>query len=438
MVKAERLIVNAGRLLTMTGEDDPDRPRAGAAAAHLAAIEHGALAVAEGHILEIGTTEALAVKYRDCPDVMDARGKLVMPGFVDAHTHLVYAGSREREMAARLAGASYLDILKAGGGINETVAATRGAGEAELLRLAICRMDRMAAHGTTTLEIKSGYGLDEPTETKILSVIGRLQRDHPLDVVATYLGAHAVPGGVAREHYLDWLSGESLKGFRLQAEFCDLFCEEGAFTLEEAERLLRSAKAAGFKLKVHAGQFSDLGAAGAAATLGAVSCDHLEAVSDAQLRAMKEAGTVAVLMPGVPFFLNTGLYPDGRRIIDAGVPVALATDFNPGSCPAFSMQMMVALAVLRCGLTVDEAITAATINSAFAIDRGAQVGSLAPGKQADLIFLDLDVPAKIPYHFGANLVSGVMKRGEMLLGDPGRKRGQKPRPLRTERLVPAR
>jgi imidazolonepropionase len=225
---------------------------------------------------------------------------------------------------------------------------------------------------------------------------------------------------MAREAYLDWLSGDSLKAFALQAEFFDIFCEEGAFDLEETKDLLSRAKAAGFKLKAHVGQFNDLGAAGEAAALGAVSCDHLEAVSDAQLSAMRDAGTIAVLMPGVPFFLNTGEYPDARRIIDAGVPVALATDFNPGSSPCLSMQMVVALAVLRCGMTVEEALTAATVNSAFALGRGGRLGRLTPGQQADLIFLDVDTPAKIPYHFGANLVSFVIKKGEVLFRDSWR------------------
>jgi imidazolonepropionase len=232
-------------------------------------------------------------------------------------------------------------------------------------------------------------------------------------VVSTYLSAHAVPLDSSREAYLDWIE-ESLGEFVRLAEFFDVFCEDGAFTLNETVRLLTAARAAGFKLKAHAGQLSDKGAAGAAAGLGSVSCDHLEKISDDQMAAMKRSGTAAVLLPGVPFFLGTGEYPDGRRLLEAGLRVALATDFNPGSCPCFSMQMIIALAVFECGMSVSEALAAATVNGALALDRGGISGCLAPGFQADIAVLDVETPEQIPYHFGGNLVSCVFKNGERI------------------------
>jgi imidazolonepropionase len=381
---------------------------------HLGAIPHGACAIENGLIVETGSTEYLVASYR-ADNRIDAGGRLVMPGFVDPHTHLVFAGTREHEMEMRLAGATYLDILIQGGGIHSTVRATRAASFDTLVTLAKNRLQRIAEHGTTTIEIKSGYGLDQETEERILQVVSQLKKISSLDIIATFLGAHTIPSGVDRKVYIDWLTGEALTQYKDLAEFWDVFCEEGAFTREESLQILQSAKKAGYSLKIHAGQFNDCGAVGPAAMLGAVSVDHCDHVSNDQLKTMKEQGTIAVLLPGASFYLKTIAYPDAKRIADAGVPLALATDFNPGSCPSYSMQIMIALACLAMSMKPEEAITAATINAAWAINRGGSVGSLEPGKKADCIILDIENYSQLPYHFGVNLVTTVIKNGEIIV-----------------------
>jgi imidazolonepropionase len=411
MKDVDLLVVNASELLTLAG---PDRPRIGLEMRETASVPNGAAALDGGVVIETGDTGTLVRKYKGRKTV-DASGRLVMPGFVDSHTHLVFAGSRENEMVRRLSGATYLDILKQGGGIHGTVAATRKASLDDLMESSRRRMRRILKNGTTTVEIKSGYGLDAKTEEKILDAIGRLKQEGPLDVIATFLGAHAVPSAVNRAEYMDWLVRDAMARFRDKAEFCDVFCENGAFTLKESERVLRSAKENGYKLKIHAGQFNDLEAVRMAASLGAVSADHLDHVSARQLDLMREIIMVAVLLPGVSFFLGSNAYPDYKKFEEHGVPVALATDFNPGSCPCYSMQMMIALAVHRMGMTAEEAVTASTVNAAWAVDRGRQVGSLEPGKQADLIVLDVRNTAQIPYYFGTNLVETVVKKGRVVV-----------------------
>jgi len=404
---ADTLIINASQLLTLESEGKvSDNP--------LGIIRDGAVAVKEGIIIDTGESRVIMKKYPDCPEVIDADNSLVMPGFVDCHTHLVFAGNRSSEMEMRLQGADYLDILKSGGGILSTVKKTREASGEDLYLSGIKRLDRMAYNGTTTVEIKSGYGLNEETELKMLRVASRLGREHPLDVVTTYLGAHTFPEDMDRKEYIKWLSGVSLKLFKTEAEFFDIFCEDGAFSPEETKKLLVAAKKEGFKLKVHGGQFNDLGSPGIAAVLGAVSVDHLENISNADMDLMAGAGTVAVFLPGVPFFLQSDKYPDGKSFIKRGIPVALATDFNPGSCPSYSMQMMITLAVFNCGLSIPEALAAATINSAKAINREEEIGSLGQGKTADIIILDIESPEEIPYYFGTNLVRKTMKCGRVI------------------------
>jgi len=410
MKDVDLLVVNAFELLTLAG---PERPRTRREMRDTASVPNGAAAADGGVVVETGDTADLARKYRGRKTV-DAAGRLVMPGFVDPHTHLVFAGSRENEMVRRLSGVTYLDILKQGGGIHNTVAATRNASIDDLMESARRRTRRILEHGTTTVEIKSGYGLDAETEEKILDAIGRLKQEGPLDVIATFLGAHAVPSSVKREDYMDWLVRDAMIRFKNKAEFCDVFCEDGAFTLDESERILRSAKESGYTLKIHAGQFNDLEAVRMAASMGAISADHLDHVSADQLDLMREKGMVAVLLPGATFFLGSDAYPDYQKFEEHGVPVALATDFNPGSCPCYSMQMMIALAVLRMGMTAEEAVTACTVNAAWAVDRGKRVGSLEPGKQADLIVLDVRNAAQIPYYFGTNLVRTVVKKGRVV------------------------
>ena len=397
--QVDTMIMNSSQLLTMTESGG---------------IPGGAVAVKDGIVIETGSTEDLLRIYPGCPEIIDAENHLVMPGFVDCHTHLVFAGERSGEMEMRLKGASYLEILKSGGGIHSTVRATREASAEELFNLGMARLDTMVRNGTTTGEIKSGYGLNEETELKMLKVARELSAEHALDVIVTYLGAHTVPSETDRNEYIRWLAGDSLETFSEYAEFFDVFCEEGAFSLEETKLLLDAATTAGFKLKTHAGQFNDLGAAGLAASRGAVSVDHLENIGDDDLDLMAEAGTVAVLLPGVPFFLQSPVYPDARRFIQRGIPVALATDFNPGSCPSYSMQMMITLGVFFCGLTTAEALKAATLNAAKAINREGETGSLEPGKKADMIILDVESPGELPYYFGTNLVTKTIKSGMVI------------------------
>ncbi len=405
--RADTLVVNASHLITLDpGRSVSDNP--------LGSIRDGALAVRDGVIVETSISRVILEKYPDCPEIIDADNSLVMPGFVDCHTHLVFGGNRSSEMARRLQGESYLDIMKSGGGIHSTVKATRNASAEDLFISGIKRLDRMAGNGTTTVEIKSGYGLNEETELKMLRVASRLGREHPLDIVATYLGAHTFPEDMDRKEYIKWLSGDSLKLFKTEAEFFDIFCEDGAFSLEETKILLEAAGKEDFKLKVHGGQFNDLGSPGTAAGFGAVSVDHLENISNGDLDLMAEAGTVAVFLPGVPFFLQSDKYPDGKSFIKRGIPVALATDFNPGSCPSYSMQIMITLAVFNCGLSIPEAIKGATINSAKAINREDLIGSLEAGKAADIIILDIESPEEIPYYFGTNLVQKTMKNGRVI------------------------
>jgi len=400
---ADLLIINSSKLLTMEKGNDI-----------LGTIVNGAVAVKDGLIIETGITTDILDKYSQCTKIIDAENSLVMPGFVDCHTHLVFGGNRSVELARRLKGESYLDILKSGGGIHSTVRATRQASVEDLFVSGMKRLDKMAENGTTTVEIKSGYGLNEDTELKMFEVASLLKKKHSVDIVKTYLGAHTFPEDVSREEYLKWLSGESLKKFKNEADFFDVFCEDGAFSLIETKVLLEAAKKEGFNLKVHGGQFNDLGSPGLAAKFGAVSVDHLENISNTDLDLMAEAGTVAVFLPGVPFFLQSDKYPDATRFLDRNIPVALATDFNPGSCPSYSMQMMITLGVFHCRLSVSEAITSATINSAIAINMENEVGSLVPGKKADLIILDIENPEDIPYYFGTNLVKKTIKSGRVI------------------------
>ncbi len=405
------LICNSSKLLTLSCKE---KPKTGNELQELSIVDNGAVAVKDGLILETGSTKDLLKKYKKVKKVIDAENCLVMPGLVDCHTHTVFAGSREYELGMKISGATYLDILKAGGGIHSTVNATRKATKSELTKLAKQRLDNMLQHGTTTVEIKSGYGLDYDTEKKILKVIRSISKKHPVDIISTYLGAHTIPKDMDRESYVEMMLEKALPDFKYLTEYCDIFTEEGAFNIKETDRILKKAKALGYKLKIHAGQFNDIAAAGLASNLGAVSADHLEFVSLEELNIMKENSTSAVLMPGVPFFLMNGKYPNARQMIENNNIVALATDFNPGSCPTYSMQMVIALACYGMKMSPEEAITASTVNAAYAVDRLNSVGSLEEGKKADIIIMKVSEPAHIPYYFGANLVSKVFKSGKLV------------------------
>lgn len=418
MSQATLLIEHAAEMITLAG---PAGPRKGAAQGELGLIPDGALAAGEdGRILAVGaTTEVRAsVELAAGARVIDASGRTVLPGFVDPHTHAVFAGDRADEFARRLEGAGYLEILAKGGGILSTVRATRATSAEQLELRAWGYLEEMLRHGTTTVEIKSGYGLSTEDELKMLRVAAALGRKGPQRVVATFLGAHAVPPeyrdrpeayvGLVVEEMIPRVAAEGL------ARYCDVFCERGAFSVQQSRRVLEAGLAHGLAPKIHAEQKSSLGGARLAADLGAVSADHLEHATEEEIAALAEAGTVAVLLPGAALMLMETTWAPARRLIEAGVPVALATDFNPGSCPMLSMPLIMGLACLRRLLTPAEAVVAGTLNAAYAVGLGEEVGSLVPGKRADLVILEAPSHLHLAYWFGRNLVRTVLKDGRLV------------------------
>lgn len=407
------LIVNASELLTLKG---PRRARAKSEMAELSIIRDGAVAIAGGVIVDVGRTETI-LREHDSSGVekIDAQGRVVMPGFVDPHTHLVYAGSREFELELKAKGKGYLDILREGGGILRTVRETRNASLHELFAQSSRRLESMISHGSTTIEAKSGYGLDLEVEIRILETIRKLGEDYPADVVPTFMGAHAVPEEFAGQpdEYIEFVSGTVVPEVarRKLAEFCDVFCEKGVFSVGQSRKVLMAAKSLGMRLKVHADELHTSGGAELAAELGAVSAEHLAKPSDDGIMAMARKDVIGVLLPGTPYSSMSKDYADGRRLIDLGVPVALGTDLNP-NCWNESMQFTVSLACHKMRMTPAEAITAATFNAAAALGLEKKVGSLETGKRADVIVLDVPTHAQLPYKFGTNLCSLVVKDGK--------------------------
>lgn len=417
---ADLIITNIGELVTLAGSAGP---RTGAAMSEVGAIGDAAVAVVGERIAAVGRRKDISQQWQLATDgvELDALGRLVLPGFVDPHTHLIFAGSREEEFALRLRGATYLEILRSGGGILNTVKLTRAASEAELTAGAAGHLAVMARHGTTTVEAKSGYGLDRENELKQLRVIAELNRRGPLELVPTFLGAHAVPPEFAgkTDDYVEQIISVILPAVAAAglAEYCDVFCEDGVFDITQSRRILEAAAALGLSPKLHADEMVSLGGAELAADLGAVSADHLLCASDEGLRRMAARGTVAVLLPGTPYSLGTRDYARAREMIAAGVPVALATDFNPGTSFTESMPAVMELACRMMRLSPAEAITAATVNAAHAIGRAASVGTVEPGKQADLIMTAAPNYRYLPYHFGVNPVETVVKRGRVIVRD---------------------
>ena len=343
---------------------------------------------------------------------IDASGKTVIPGFVDPHTHFIFGGFRDDEFNRRLEGASYMDIMAMGGGIQSTNKATKNATEQALYDAGLKRLERMLDLGITTVEGKTGYGEDNETEDKMLRVMERLAKDHPVDIVMTYMGAHAVPPHFKgrTSDYVDYLIEAGLPMAKGRATFCDVFTEKNVFELDDSKRLLVAAKQMGFKLKLHADEIVPLGGAGLAAELGAVSADHLLKASNEDLLAMRDAGVIATLLPCTAFSLREP-YARARDMIDMGLAVALGTDLNPGSCYTQSVPLMIALATIYMHMTVAEALTAVTLNAAAALDKADTIGSLEPGKKADILLLDCPNHGHLSYHFAMNLVETVIKNG---------------------------
>ncbi|KGG80195.1 imidazolonepropionase [Caloranaerobacter azorensis H53214] len=413
-MKGNIIIKNANELVTCSGF----KAKQGKEMSDLKIINDGAVVIEDGIIKAVGKTEEILKEYNEKDyKVIDASNKAVLPGFVDSHTHFVFGGYRAEEFSWRLRGDSYMEIMKRGGGIVSTVKATREASFEELFESGLKRLDSMLSFGVTTVEGKSGYGLDCETEIKQLEVMDKLDNTHPIDIAKTFLGPHAVPKDYKgrEDEFIDFMIDEVLPvvAERKLAEFCDIFCEKNVFSVEQSRRYLKKAKEYGFKLKIHADEIVQLGGAELSAELGAVSADHLLQASDEGIRQMAEKGVVATLLPGTAFSLKEP-YARARYMIDQNLAVALATDMNPGSCHTESIPLIFALATLYMNMTTEEAITALTINGAAAIDRANSIGSIDVGKKGDIIILEFPSYKYIPYHIGVSTVEKVIKDGVLV------------------------
>jgi imidazolonepropionase len=385
-------------------------------------IDDGAVLVREGLIVATDTRARIeSRKDARRAEKIDVGGRVILPGFVDSHTHLVHAASRAEEYELKIQGVSYEEIARTGGGILNSVKRLRAATSDALKRRALAALQEFAAYGTTTVEAKSGYGLDVASELKILQLHRELNRAQPLEIVSTFLGAHVLPAGYRRspdgpERYVELLTEQLLPEVVNEglAEFCDAFCDRGAFTRSQSTRILSKGQQHGLVPRLHAEQLSRTGAAQLAVELEAASCDHLEHINSSDIRRLAESRTVATLLPGCDFHLGWKEYAPARKLIEAGAIVALATDYNPGTCPTLSMPMILSLACTQLRMTPAEAIAAATINAAFALRRGKRIGSLEAGKQADLAVFAVEDYREIPYYFGMNRCWMTMKRGEII------------------------
>jgi len=412
------LITGASQVVTLRGGG----PRRGNALSKIGVVEDGAVLVRDGKIVAVGPRAQVERRAEaKSAEKMDVGGRVVLPGFVDSHTHLIHAASRAEEYELKIQGASYEEIARKGGGILNSVKKLRAATREELKRRAAASLGEFAAHGTTTLEAKSGYGLDVASELKILTLQKQLKEEQPLEIVSTFLGAHVVPAEFrgkpdGADKYLELLMEQVLPEVVVGdlAEYCDVFCDRGAFTVGQSTKLLTKAKEHGLALRLHAEQLSRTGATQLAVELEAASCDHLEQVNDADIRALARSKTVATLLPGCDFHLGLNKYAPARKLIEAGAIVALATDYNPGTSPTMSMPIVLSLACNQLRMTPAEAIAAATINGAVALGRDNKIGSLEEGKQADLAVYEVEDYREIPYYFGMNLCWMTMKGGEIV------------------------
>lgn len=403
-------VLHASQLVTLAG---PKRPRVGSELSELAIIPDGGMLIRDGRIELVGASAEIEKKAGDA-EVIDAHGKVVLPGFVDAHTHLVFAGNRLDDFECRARGDTYEQIAKAGGGIWSTVEKTRVASEADLLAQAQRHADWFLRCGTTTVESKSGYGLSPEDELKILRVMRRLNQETPLEIVPTFLGAHAVPRKMHADEYVDVVVTEMLPRVTSEslAEFCDVFCERGYFDIEQSRRILNSAKRLGLRLRIHADQLSNSGAAKLATELKAATADHLEKTDEQGIAALRSEGVQPVLLPGSVYALGSTCYPRAREMIEAGLAVVIATDFNPGSSPTASMPMILSLACTQMKMSAAEAISASTINPAYSLGRGDQIGSLESGKVANFSIFDCSDYRELAYWFGVPLTHGVYVEGK--------------------------
>jgi len=432
MIKCDLIIHGASQLITCASNGKPKRS---VEMQNIGLIEKGAVAVKNGVIIAVDNSNEILREY-EAENIIDAKGKTVAPGFVECHTHIVYAGNRLNEFELKIKGADYLEILANGGGIISTVSQTRKASLAELIEQSAKRLDKMLALGVTTCEIKTGYGLDTVTELRMLETIFELDKTHAVDVIPTFLPAHAVPPEFREEEkrrrgekektgadfYVDLICEEMLprvaviKDQRPKIEdrfFVDVFCEKNAFDLKQSRRVLETAKNLGFKLKAHVDEFTNLGGARMAIELGATSIDHLDRISDDEIRLLADSNTIGVVTPTVNFNFGSHEFADARKLIDAGCAVALSTDYNPGSAPCPSLPAAMAIACRYQKLLPSEAFNAATINAAFAVGSGAKTGSLEVGKEADILILETGDYRQIAYEFGGNSVVKVIKKGEV-------------------------
>jgi len=417
--EADLIIENASELLTVKG--GTEKPLIGDRMRDLGIIRNGSVAIKNGRVTAVGKTNEIKERF-ESRKILDADKKVLMPGFVDPHTHLVFAGSREDEFEMRIEGATYMEILKRGGGILKTVRETRKASKERLLEGCRKTLNVMLEHGTTTVEAKSGYGLTTESELKCLEVMKLANEEHPVEIVPTFLGAHAVPTEYKNntDGYVNLITNEMIPevAARRLAEFCDVFCEEGVFDVEQSRRILTQGKRYGLMPKVHADEMTALGGAELAAEMQAISAEHLLFASESGLKAMAEEGVIAVLLPGASFALMMQRHMNVKKMMENGVPVALGTDFNP-SCWVESQQMIIAIACHQMRMTPSEAIVATTMNAAHAIKRAQELGSLEPGKRADVLVLNVPGHRFLGYRFGVNLVDKVIKDGRIVV-DGGR------------------
>ncbi|MFN2413395.1 MAG: imidazolonepropionase [Pyrinomonadaceae bacterium] len=426
-MQADLLIVNAGQLVTCASRG---RAKRGKAMADVGVIHNGAVAIADGKFVGLGTTDDVVQEFA-ATEIRDAGRKVICPGFVDPHTHIVYAGDRLDEFEQKIKGANYLEVLAAGGGIISTVRATRRASTDQLLDASLKRLDKMLACGTTVVEIKTGYGLDLETELRMLAVIERLDQRHAIDVIPTFLAAHAVPPEFRNnsEDYVNLICDEMLAAawkwyerssfIRQVPFFVDVFTEENAFDLAQSKRILERAKSFGFAIKAHVDEFTNLGGSRMAIELGAVSIDHLDAISDDEINFLAASETIGVITPTVNFNFGSSQFAHARRLIDAGCAAALSTDYNPGSAPCPSQPAAMAIACRYQKLSPAEALNAATINAAFAVGLGGTHGSIEIAKNANCLIIDVEDYREIAYEFGGNAVAALMIDGKIVY-DNGR------------------